>query len=64
MEPPLPPPLQVPTINRIPTPEPTNNHAKLLPQQEIPTPKTKMKTINWNKIPNNKVFVFFIFLFI
>ncbi|XP_017782508.1 PREDICTED: inverted formin-2 [Nicrophorus vespilloides] len=26
-----------------------------LPQQEIPTPKIKMKTINWNKIPNNKV---------
>ncbi|XP_044001338.1 uncharacterized protein LOC122847607 isoform X1 [Aphidius gifuensis] len=56
MEPPLPPPLQVPTINRIPTPEPNHaNHAKLLPQQEIPTPKTKMKTINWNKIPNHKV---------
>ncbi|CAG9793175.1 unnamed protein product [Diatraea saccharalis] len=26
-----------------------------LPQQETPIPKTKMKTINWNKIPNNKV---------
>ncbi|KAF4526912.1 hypothetical protein B566_EDAN008355 [Ephemera danica] len=26
-----------------------------LPQQETPVPKTKMKTINWNKIPNNKV---------
>ncbi|XP_045460083.1 inverted formin-2 [Harmonia axyridis] len=26
-----------------------------LPQQEIPAPKIKMKTINWNKIPNNKV---------
>uniref|UniRef100_A0A146M1M5 FH2 domain-containing protein 1 n=2 Tax=Lygus hesperus TaxID=30085 RepID=A0A146M1M5_LYGHE len=34
-------------------PEPTN--PKLLPQQETPTPKAKMKTINWNKIPNNKV---------
>lgn len=24
---------------------------KTLPQQETPTPRTKMKTINWNKIP-------------
>ncbi|XP_043277907.1 uncharacterized protein form3 [Venturia canescens] len=55
VEPPLPPPLNVPTILRAPTPEPPSNHAKLLPQQEIPTPKTKMKTINWNKIPNHKV---------
>ncbi|XP_063991076.1 uncharacterized protein Form3 isoform X2 [Diachasmimorpha longicaudata] len=55
MEPPLPPPLQMPAINRIPTPEPPNNMGKLLPQQEIPTPKAKMKTINWNKIPNHKV---------
>lgn len=29
--------------------------AKLLPQQETPLPKAKMKTINWNKIPPNKV---------
>jgi hypothetical protein len=28
---------------------------KSLPQQEIPTPRAKMKTINWNKIPPNKV---------
>ncbi|XP_011314517.1 uncharacterized protein form3 [Fopius arisanus] len=55
MEPPLPPPLRVPAINRAPTPEPPSNNGKLLPQQEIPTPKTKMKTINWNKIPNHKV---------
>ncbi|XP_074112850.1 FH2 domain-containing protein formin 3 isoform X1 [Cotesia typhae] len=55
MEPPLPPPLHVPAVNRIPTPEPPSNNAKLLPQQEIPTPKSKMKTINWNKIPNHKV---------
>ncbi|XP_051166686.1 uncharacterized protein LOC127284982 isoform X2 [Leptopilina boulardi] len=55
MEPPLPPPLHVPTVARAPTPEPPSNNAKLLPQQEIPTPKTKMKTINWNKIPNHKV---------
>ncbi|XP_011152521.2 uncharacterized protein LOC105191081 [Harpegnathos saltator] len=55
MEPPMPPPLRVPPVARAPTPEPPNNHARLLPQQEIPTPKTKMKTINWNKIPNHKV---------
>lgn len=28
---------------------------KLLPQQETPVPKAKMKTINWNKIPSNKL---------
>jgi len=55
MEPPMPPPLRVP-VARAPTPEPPTNHARLLPQQEIPTPRTKMKTINWNKIPNHKVF--------
>ncbi|XP_076657126.1 FH2 domain-containing protein formin 3 [Halictus rubicundus] len=53
--PPLPPPLHVSPVARAPTPEPPNNHARLLPQQEIPTPKAKMKTINWNKIPNHKV---------
>ncbi|XP_017883156.1 uncharacterized protein LOC108626791 [Ceratina calcarata] len=53
--PPIPPPLHALPVARVPTPEPQNNHAKLLPQQEIPTPKTKMKTINWNKIPNHKV---------
>lgn len=26
-----------------------------LPQQETPVPKSKMKTINWNKIPSNKL---------
>ena len=26
-----------------------------LPQQSTPLPKTKMKTVNWNKIPSNKV---------
>lgn len=26
-----------------------------LPQTEIPKPKAKMKTLNWNKIPKNKV---------
>lgn len=38
------------------SPEPPDTSSlRLLPQQEIPTPKAKMKTINWNKIPNNKV---------
>ncbi|GAB1862380.1 FH2 domain-containing protein 1 [Camponotus japonicus] len=55
MEPPMPPPLRVPPVARALTPEPPSNHAKLLPQQEIPIPRTKMKTINWNKIPNHKV---------
>lgn len=36
------------------TPDPSLND-KLLPQQETPAPKSKMKTINWNKIPQNKV---------
>ncbi|KAF3420633.1 hypothetical protein E2986_02387 [Frieseomelitta varia] len=53
--PPVPPPLHALPVARVPTPEPANNHARLLPQQEIPTPKAKMKTINWNKIPNHKV---------
>jgi hypothetical protein len=33
----------------------TSNLNIKLPQQETPVPKAKMKTINWNKIPNNKV---------
>lgn len=41
------------SMNRPKTPE--LDPAKLLPQQETPVPKTKMKTINWNKIPMNKV---------
>lgn len=32
-----------------------NVMVRKLPQQEIPAPKIKMKTINWNKIPSNKV---------
>ncbi|KAM0729484.1 FH2 domain-containing protein 1 [Formica fusca] len=55
MEPPMPPPLRVPPVARALTPEPPSTHARLLPQQEIPVPRTKMKTINWNKIPNHKV---------
>lgn len=36
------------------TPEPNVLDLRL-PQQETPTPKSKMKTINWNKIPPNKI---------
>lgn len=43
------------STNRPKTPEPIIDPAKLLPQQETPLPKAKMKTINWNKIPPNKV---------
>lgn len=32
-----------------------NESVRLLPQQETPAPKAKMKTINWNKIPPQKV---------
>ncbi|KAL0275923.1 UNVERIFIED_CONTAM: hypothetical protein PYX00_003637 [Menopon gallinae] len=54
--PPLPPPLLRPEADPPPGVEGNDTSALvLLPQQEIPTPKTKMKTINWNKIPNHKV---------
>lgn len=43
------------TQHRSITPEPSMDPDKLLPQQETPVPKAKMKTINWNKIPPNKV---------
>ncbi|XP_022815236.1 inverted formin-2 [Spodoptera litura] len=49
-----PPPPPVPPPNCPPSP-PTPAVDIKLPQQETPIPKTKMKTINWNKIPNNKV---------
>lgn len=42
-------------INRPVTPEPIYDSTNRLPQQETPVPKSKMKTINWNKIPPNKV---------
>lgn len=42
------------TASRPKTPE-LLDPAKLLPQQETPLPKAKMKTINWNKIPSNKL---------
>lgn len=57
--PPLPPPSNNLTINdkscRPKTPEIHSEALKPLPQQETPTPRAKMKTINWNKIPPNKV---------
>ncbi|RVE46552.1 hypothetical protein evm_008787 [Chilo suppressalis] len=48
-----PPPPAPPLHNPAPPPPPVIDVK--LPQQETPIPKTKMKTINWNKIPNNKV---------
>ncbi|XP_066138967.1 inverted formin-2 isoform X1 [Euwallacea fornicatus] len=65
MPPPPPPPAAVPPPpppNRImhrgpafsPPPE-KERIIERLPQQEIPAPKSKMKTVNWNKIPSNKV---------
>lgn len=42
-------------LNRPKTPDMRMEQLKSLPQQETPIPKTKMKTINWNKIPPNKV---------
>ncbi|XP_034249278.1 formin-J isoform X3 [Thrips palmi] len=58
--PPCPPPPVAQEMSRSTpsgsSPEPPDSsNQRLLPQQEIPTPKAKMKTINWNKIPNNKV---------
>lgn len=41
--------------NRAQSPETQAKPLKPLPQQEIPTPRAKMKTINWNKITANKV---------
>lgn len=51
--------LGVPTncYSRPNTPDPSGcgDPEKLLPQQETPVPKAKMKTVNWNKIPTHKV---------
>ncbi|XP_050312283.1 inverted formin-2 [Anthonomus grandis grandis] len=65
--PPPPPPL-APHTSAIPPPPPISQEMQKgilspaaplkierLPQQEIPAPKSKMKTVNWNKIPSNKV---------
>ncbi|CAG9568417.1 unnamed protein product [Danaus chrysippus] len=51
MVPPPPPP--APSVSPAPPPPPVVDVK--LPQQETPLPKTKMKTINWNKIPNSKI---------
>ncbi|XP_017021271.1 uncharacterized protein form3 [Drosophila kikkawai] len=55
--PPPPPALQMASRPRTPDPKAaeTVNTAILLPQQDTPAPKAKMKTINWGKIPHNKV---------
>ncbi|CAH0559409.1 unnamed protein product [Brassicogethes aeneus] len=56
--PPVPAPPRAPTMRRtIDSPAQNENDSVIgkLPQQEIPAPKIKMKTINWNKIPSNKV---------
>ncbi|XP_058058441.1 uncharacterized protein LOC131209399 [Anopheles bellator] len=37
--------------------EPVELAVRPLPQQETPVPRSKMKTINWNKIPPQKVLV-------
>lgn len=54
-----PAPLPPPPMHKTTVPVSQNTEpdivAEKLPQQEIPTPKIKMKTINWNKIPSNKV---------
>uniref|UniRef100_A0A1Y1M433 GBD/FH3 domain-containing protein n=1 Tax=Photinus pyralis TaxID=7054 RepID=A0A1Y1M433_PHOPY len=56
---PPPAPLPPPALPKIRTPtSPTievDTVVEKLPQQKTPTPKIKMKTINWNKIPSNKV---------
>ncbi|XP_063233866.1 uncharacterized protein LOC134537410 [Bacillus rossius redtenbacheri] len=55
--PPRPPPLLAAPAPPPPacSPEPPEPPSSLLPQQDTPTPRAKMKTINWNKIPNHKV---------
>ncbi|XP_065092216.1 uncharacterized protein form3 isoform X2 [Ochlerotatus camptorhynchus] len=42
-------------LTRPKTPETQIEVIKPLPQQETPVPRSKMKTINWNKIPSQKV---------
>ncbi|XP_023310886.1 inverted formin-2 [Anoplophora glabripennis] len=57
----IPPPVPAPPPPQHKSKTPAVHHAEpdvvieKLPQQEIPAPKSKMKTINWNKIPNNRV---------
>ncbi|ALC44102.1 form3 [Drosophila busckii] len=51
---PLPPPPAPPSLARPRSPQPEVLD-QLLPQQNTPAPSMKMKTINWGKIPHNKV---------
>lgn len=65
--PPPPPPIPFPKSSSLSKSSTANDHAQLkacdmnedslkpFPQQEIPVPRSKMKTINWNKIPHNKI---------
>lgn len=59
-----PPPLvterkKMPQVRTLTSPNSENDNIAAsdsrLPQQETPKPKAKMKTLNWNKIPSNKV---------
>lgn len=52
---PMPPPPMEKSTATSTSPSDIETVIEKLPQQEIPTPKIKMKTINWNKIPSNKV---------
>ncbi|KAL7731951.1 hypothetical protein ACLKA6_017000 [Drosophila palustris] len=57
LPPPPPPPSMSMSMSRpqTPLPEMPATSVVLLPQQDTPAPKAKMKTINWGKIPHNKV---------
>ncbi|XP_055689213.1 inverted formin-2 [Lutzomyia longipalpis] len=55
MAPVLKTPVQVTKAPQPKTPEPPPEPQQLLPQQETPVPRSKMKTINWNKIPSNRI---------
>lgn len=54
-----PPPIDSLNVNREDsrpkTPNQLDQPIRSLPQQDTPTPRSKMKTINWNKIPQNKI---------
>jgi inverted formin-2 len=55
---PPPPPIDSLNLNHeVSRPKTPNQIEQLrsLPQQETPIPRSKMKTINWNKIPQNKI---------
>jgi len=62
--PPAPPPPPPPQLSGGPPPPPPPFGGmainppvspQRLPQQTIPAPKSKMRTVNWNKIPSNQV---------